>query len=296
MVNRIQDTAGDRIFYRVNAILLTLLTLSVLYPIIYVLANSFSSPAAVSSGRVYLWPLDPSVEGYRRVLENPNILSGFLNSVFYTVVGTAINLAMTMIAAYPMARKDLPLRSFFSVLFAFTMLFGGGMIPNYILIMKLGMLNTRWALLLPGALSVYNMIIARTAMQSLPDELLEAAYIDGCSDARYFVRIVLLLSGATIAVLALYYAVGHWNSYFSAFMYLSDRSKYPLQIVLREILIMGQIAESDITDLDSAERIQGLSQLLKYALIVISSAPMILIYPFVQKYFVKGVMIGSLKG
>lgn len=296
MVNRIQDTAGDRIFYRVNAILLTLLTLSVLYPIIYVLANSFSSPAAVSSGKVYLWPLDPSVEGYRRVLENPNILSGFLNSVFYTVVGTAINLAMTMIAAYPMARKDLPLRSFFSVLFAFTMLFGGGMIPNYILIMKLGMLNTRWALLLPGALSVYNMIIARTAMQSLPDELLEAAYIDGCSDARYFVRIVLPLSGATIAVLALYYAVGHWNSYFSAFMYLSDRSKYPLQIVLREILIMGQIAESDITDLDSAERIQGLSQLLRYALIVISSAPMMLIYPFVQKYFVKGVMIGSLKG
>lgn len=296
MVNRIQDTAGDRIFYRVNAILLTLLTLSVLYPIIYVLANSFSSPAAVSSGRVYLWPMDPSVEGYRRVLENPNILSGFLNSVFYTVVGTAINLAMTMVAAYPMARKDLPLRSFFSVLFAFTMLFGGGMIPNYILIMKLGMLNTRWALLLPGALSVYNMIIARTAMQSLPDELLEAAYIDGCSDARYFVRIVLPLSGAIIAVLALYYAVGHWNSYFSAFMYLSDRSKYPLQIVLREILIMGQIAESDITDLDSAERIQGLSQLLKYALIVISSAPMMLIYPFVQKYFVKGVMIGSLKG
>lgn len=296
MANRIQDTAGDRMFYRVNAILLMLLTLSVLYPIIYVLANSFSSPAAVSSGKVYLWPLDPSVEGYRRVLENPNILSGFLNSVFYTVVGTAINLAMTMIAAYPMARKDLPLRSFFSVLFAFTMLFGGGMIPNYILIMKLGMLNTRWALLLPGALSVYNMIIARTAMQSLPDELLEAAYIDGCSDARYFARIVLPLSGATIAVLALYYAVGHWNSYFSAFMYLSDRSKYPLQIVLREILIMGQIAESDITDLDSAERIQGLSQLLKYALIVISSAPMMLIYPFVQKYFVKGVMIGSLKG
>lgn len=296
MANRIQDTAGDRMFYRVNAILLMLLTLSVLYPIIYVLANSFSSPAAVSSGKVYLWPLDPSVEGYRRVLENPNILRGFLNSVFYTVVGTAINLAMTMIAAYPMARKDLPLRSFFSVLFAFTMLFGGGMIPNYILIMKLGMLNTRWALLLPGALSVYNMIIARTAMQSLPDELLEAAYIDGCSDARYFVRIVLPLSGATIAVLALYYAVGHWNSYFSAFMYLSDRSKYPLQIVLREILIMGQIAESDITDLDSAERIQGLSQLLKYALIVISSAPMMLIYPFVQKYFVKGVMIGSLKG
>ena len=296
MANRIQDTAGDRMFYRVNAILLMLLTLSVLYPIIYVLANSFSSPAAVSSGKVYLWPLDPSVEGYRRVLENPNILSGFLNSVFYTVVGTAINLAMTMIAAYPMARKDLPLRSFFSVLFAFTMLFGGGMIPNYILIMKLGMLNTRWALLLPGALSVYNMIIARTAMQSLPDELLEAAYIDGCSDARYFVRIVLPLSGATIAVLALYYAVGHWNSYFSAFMYLSDRSKYPQQIVLREILIMGQIAESDITDLDSAERIQGLSQLLKYALIVISSAPMMLIYPFVQKYFVKGVMIGSLKG
>lgn len=294
--HQIRESRSDRVFYCVNGILLTMLTLSVLYPIMLVLANSFSSANAVASGRVFLWPVEPSVEGYRRVLENPNILSGFLNSVFYTVAGTAINLVMTMIAAYPLARKDLPYGGFFSMLFAFCMIFGGGMIPNYILINRLGMMNTRWALLLPGALSIYNMIIARTSLQSIPTELLEAAYIDGCSDARYFVQIALPLTRATIAVLALYYAVGHWNSYFSAFLYLTDRAKYPLQIVLREILIMGQIAEADLSDPDSAARIQGLAELLKYALIVISSVPMLLIYPFAQKYFLKGVMIGSIKG
>lgn len=289
-------SASDRAFYAINGVLLAVLTLLVLYPILYVLANSFSSAASVSSGKVILWPVEPSVEGYQRVLSNRLVLSGFLNSVFYTVLGTAINLAMTMAAAYPLARKDLPLGRFFSLAFVLCMIFGGGMIPSYILVTKLGLLNTRWAMLLPGAIAVYNMIIARTSIRSIPNELLEAAYIDGCSDARYFIQVVVPLSGATIAVLALYYAVGHWNSYFAAFMYLSDRSKYPLQIVLREILIMGQIAESDISDPDSAARIQGLAELLKYALIVISSTPMLIVYPFVQKYFVRGVMIGSVKG
>lgn len=294
--NRIKDSLRDRIYYSIIGTLLTIITISVLYPILLVVSNSFSSANAVASGRVFLWPVEPSVEGYIRVLNNKNIFNGFLNSVFYAVVGTAINLIMTFIAAYPLARKDLPFRRTISALFAFCMIFSGGMIPNYILVSKLGMLNTRWAMLLPGALSIYNMIIARTSIQSLPNELLEAAYLDGCRDTRFFLSIVLPLSGATIAVLALYYIVGHWNSYFSAFMYLNKRELYPMQIVLREILIMGQIAESDITDPDSAARIQGLAELLKYALIVISSLPMLIIYPFVQKHFIKGVMIGSIKG
>ena len=294
--NRIKDSVSDRTYYWITGALLTIITLSVLYPILLVLANSFSSANAVASGRVFLWPVEPGIEGYARVLGNQNILRGFLNSVFYSVAGTAINLFMTMIAAYPLARKDLPFRGLISALFAFCMIFGGGMIPSYILVSKLKLLNTRWAMLLPGALSIYNMIIARTSIQSLPNELLEAAYLDGCSETRYFLNIVIPLSGATIAVLGLYYIVGHWNSYFSAFMYLNKRELYPMQIILREILIMGQIAESDITDPDSAARIQGLAELLKYALIVVSSAPMLLIYPFVQKYFIKGVMIGSIKG
>lgn len=294
--NRIQESMGDRVFYIINGTILVILTLTVLYPIVLVLSNSFSSPNAVASGRVFLWPVELSVEGYKRVLENPNVYKGYFNSAFYTIVGTIINLIMTMICAYPLARKDLPYGGFFSLLFAICMLFGGGMIPSYILVNQLGLMNTRWALLLPGALSIYNMIIARTSIQSIPGELLEAAYIDGCSDARYFVQVVVPLSKATIAVLALYYAVGHWNSYFSAFLYLSDRNKYPLQIVLREILIMGQIAAEDISDPDSAAEIQGLAELLKYALIVVSSLPMMIIYPFAQKYFLKGVMIGSIKG
>ncbi len=292
----IRSSRGDRVFYTINGVLISLITILVAYPILYVLASSFSSPAAVQAGKVFIVPVDFSLEGYQTVFANPHILSGFLNSVFYTVVGTFINISMTVMTAYPLARKRLPLSKPITFLFVFTMIFSGGMIPSYILMMKLNLLDTRFALILPGAISVYNMIIARTFIQNIPEELMESAYIDGCSDVRMFISLVLPLSHAMLAVLSLYYAVGHWNSYFAAFLYLTDRSKYPLQIVLREILIMGQIAESDISDPETNARIAGLAELLKHALIVVSSLPMLLVYPFVQKHFVKGVMIGSLKG
>ena len=208
-----------------------------------------------------------------------------------------INVVVTMLCAYPMARVGWPMKKGFTFLFMFTMFFSGGMIPTYLLISNLRMINTRWALLLPGAMSVYNMIIARTFIQnSIPGELLEAAQIDGCSDSLYFFKIVLPLSKAVMAVLTLYYAVGHWNAYFNAFIYLSNRSLYPLQIILREILIENSISAETLMDEQMAAQKAGLSDLLQYSLIVVSTAPILCIYPFVQKYFIKGVMIGSVKG
>lgn len=287
---------GDRIFYAVNNMLIGIVMLIVLVPMINVLASSFSSPAAVNSGRVYLWPVDFTLDGYTRVFNYKDIWSSYGNTIFYTVVGTAINIAITLLAAYPLARKTLPFKGFFMFLFTFTMMFSGGTIPKYLVVKDLGMLNTRWAMLLPGALSVYNMIIARTFIQNIPDDLREAAQLDGCSDFRYFITIVLPLSATMISVLTLYYAVGHWNAYFGAFLYLNDRSKMPLQIILREILISSKIAETANLDGETAIALAGMSDLMKYSLIVVASAPILCLYPFLQKYFVKGVMIGSLKG
>jgi len=213
------------------------------------------------------------------------------------VLGTLINVVMTLVCAYPLARKGLPHRKTLTFFFTFTMLFSGGMIPNYLLLRDLNMLNTVWAMLVPGAISVYSMIIARTFIStSIPDELLEAAQIDGCNDFRFFFLFVLPLSKAVIAVIAMQYAVGHWNAYFNAFIYLTKKELYPLQVFLREILVMNQIAANNILDPEAAVAMQGLADLLKYSLIVISSAPILCIYPFFQKYFVKGVMIGSIKG
>lgn len=226
-----------------------------------------------------------------------SVVSSYANSIFYTVAGTFINLCMTLIAAYPLSRKDLPGRGYITFFFTFTMFIGGGMIPNYLVVKGLGMLNTRWALLIPGAISTYNMFVVKNFIQSnIPGELLEASRMDGCSDTNYFFSIVLPLSKASIAVIALYYAVGHWNSYFSALMYLNDRSKIPLQLVLREILVNNQVSADMIIDPELYEKKQNVAQLLKYSLIVVSSVPIICVYPFVQKHFVKGVMVGSVKG
>lgn len=287
---------SDTRFYSFVHFTLFLLVLLVLYPIILVISSSFSSPAAVYAGRVFLWPVDLSIEGYTAVFKNRHILSGFLNTVFYTFFGTLINLFMTTLAAYPLSRRSLPYRKPIMLLFMFTMFFSGGMVPNYILIMRLGLLNTRYSLLLPGAISIYNMILMRTFFENIPTELNEAAYIDGCSDIRYLLNIVLPLSKPIIAVLTLYYAVSHWNAYFNAMLYLTDQKLVPLQIVLRDILISNSINLSEIADEETLRAKQGLSELLKYALIVISSLPVMVIYPFIQKYFVKGVMIGSIKG
>jgi multiple sugar transport system permease protein/putative aldouronate transport system permease protein len=231
------------------------------------------------------------------VLEYRPVYTGYANTLFYTVFGTLINVSFTMCAAYALARKSLPARGFFTFLFTFTMLFSGGLIPNYILMKQLGIINTRWAMLLPGAISAYNLIVTRTFIQnSIPDELLEAAQIDGCGDARFFFEFVLPLSKAVVAVITLYYAVAHWNAYFNAFIYLSNRDLYPLQIFLREILVMNQVSTDMVIDPKMQEAMQGMADLLKYSLIVVSTAPILCIYPFLQRYFIKGVMIGSLKG
>lgn len=294
---RVKIGAGDKIFYALSGLILTLLLVVVLYPILFVLAASFSSGQAVSAGRVFLWPVDFSLEGYEIVFNNKDILLGFRNSIIYTVVGTFINLVMTMIAGYVLSRDDVPGHNQFMLLFTFTMFFSGGMIPNYMLLRSMHMLDTIWSMVIPGALGVYNMIIARTFIRtSIPGELLDAAQIDGCSDIRYFTTIVLPLSKAIMAVLVLFYGVGHWNSYFNPMLYLNTRELYPLPIILKEILIANQIDPSTVTDPELQMRIAQTADVIKYALIVVSTIPVMIIYPFVQKYFVKGVMIGSIKG
>ena len=276
----------DRIYYTISYILIGLLTLLVLYPIIYVVSSSFSSGKAVASGKVWLLPVEPSLLGYKAVLKYRNVWLGYRNTIFYTVVGTLINIAMTMACAYPLARKGLRGRKFFTFLFTFTMIFSGGMIPGYILVKNLHMINTVWAMLIPGAMSVYNMIVARTFIQNtIPDELLEAAKMDGCSDARFFFQIVVPLSKAVIAVLALWYAVGHWNAYFNAFLYLSNKQLYPLQIFLKDILVQNQFS-ADMLDPEVAQAMQNMQDLLKYSMIVIATVPVFCFYPFAQKYFV----------
>lgn len=295
--SKIKMSVDDRIYYAVSGILLLLLLLIVLYPLIFIVSASFSSSYAVSSGKVILFPVDFSLEGYSAVFKNGDVLTGYTNTILYTGVGTLINIVVTMVAAYPLARKDLPGRNVFMFIFTFTMIFNGGMIPMYIVMKNLGLINTFWAMVLPGAMSVYNMIITRTFIQSnIPNELLEAAQIDGCSDTRYFFSIILPLSKAVIAVITLFYAVGHWNAYFNAFLYLNKRELFPLQLILREILVANSIDSSLIVDPEVAAAKQGMAELLKYSLIIVSTVPVLCLYPFIQKYFVKGVMIGSIKG
>ena len=288
---------SDKIFYSVIAVVIFLLTIMVLYPILYVISASFSSSAAVTEGRVWVWPVEPTLEAYKAVFKYKDIWLGYKNTILYTVFGTIVNVAMAMICAYPMARKDLWGRDVLSFFFAFTMLFGGGMIPNYILMKNLGLLNNPLVMIIPGAMSVYNMIVARNFIQNnIPGELLESAKIDGCSDFQFFFRMVLPLSKAIIAVLTLWHAVGHWNSYFSAFLYFTEKELYPLQIFLKEILVQSNVNSEVVGDVADALAMQNLKQLLKYAIIVVSTVPLFTFYPFVQKHFVKGVTIGSVKG
>ena len=286
----------DRLFYGVVNGVMTLLLLAMVYPLIYMLSASFSSPGAVSTGRVVLWPVEPTLRGYAAVFSYKPVFIGYRNTLFYRAVGTALNVAVTLMAAYPLARRDLVGRGILMKLFTFTMVFSGGMIPTYLLVGALGLVNTVWSQLIPGMISVYNMIIARTFISEIPGELLEAAKIDGCSDLRFFMEMVIPLSKAVIAVLALYYAVSHWNTYFKAFLYLSNQQLFPLQLFLRQILVMNSVDSDLLMDPEMQEAIQGMRELLKYALIVVSTVPILCVYPFVQRYFIKGVMIGSVKG
>lgn len=288
---------GDRMFYLISGLILTVIFLLILYPCIFVVSASFSSGTAVQSGKVVLWPVDISFVGYDTVFHNVNIWKGFMNSLFYTFFGTIINVALTMLAAYPLSRKDLVGRDKLMLFFTFTMFFNGGIITHYILVSKLGIIDTRWSMLLPGAMSIYNMIIARTFLQnSIPNELLEAAQLDGCTDIQYLFKVVLPLSKAVLAVLVLFYGVAHWNTYFNAMIYLRNRDLFPLTLFLKEILISGQIDPSTVSDPELAEKVSQLAGVIKYSLIVVSMIPVMIIYPFVQKYFVKGVTIGAVKG
>ena len=288
---------GDRMFYLISGLILTVIFLLILYPCIFVVSASFSSGTAVQSGKVVLWPVDISFVGYDTVFHNVNIWKGFMNSLFYTFFGTIINVALTMLAAYPLSRNDLVGRDKLMLFFTFTMFFNGGIITHYILVSKLGIIDTRWSMLLPGAMSIYNMIIARTFLQnSIPNELLEAAQLDGCTDIQYLFKVVLPLSKAVLAVLVLFYGGAHWNTYFNAMIYLRNRDLFPLTLFLKEILISGQIDPSTVSDPELAEKVSQLAGVIKYSLIVVSMVPVMIIYPFVQKYFVKGVTIGAVKG
>lgn len=288
---------GDRVFSAANHLVLSLILISVLYPMIYIVSSSLSSSLAVISGRVWLWPVEFGLKGYTAVFRHHQVMAGYLNSFIYTILGTAINLVMTILAAYPLSRRDFYGRNLFMGLFTFTMLLSGGLIATYLLIRDLNLLNTRWVMVLPNALGVWNMIVARTFFQTnIPDELVEASELDGCNDLETIWHVVLPLSKPIMAVMALFYAVGHWNAYFQALIYLNNEKLYPLQIHLRNILILQQIDMEMITDVEEIMAREGMKDLLQFSLIVVASAPVLILYPFVQKYFIRGLLLGSLKG
>jgi len=300
--NRIRQTRFDTAFGAVNMTLICALLCVFLYPLLNVVAVSFSSSDAFVSGRVWLLPVNPTFEFYQMLFKIKQIWIGYGNSFIYTFAGTGLSLALTVMAAYPLSRRFLMGRAFFMTLFLITMFFGGGLVPSFILVKNLGMFNTRAALIIPGAIAVWHIIVARTFfISSIPQELYDAAEIDGANDFRLLFSLVLPLSLPLLAVLALWCAVGIWNSFFGALIYLTDSSKYPLQLVIRDYF-------GDPKNMDAAMRQFGLlgnrdsavvyskREVLKYAIVVVSSLPMVMLYPFVQRHFVKGVMLGSLKG
>ncbi|MBM7788147.1 carbohydrate ABC transporter permease [Tenggerimyces flavus] len=293
---KIRDPFSDRVLVIVITVMLAVVLLLVLLPIVYIVANSFSSPRAVSSGQVTFWPVDFSLVAYQEVLTNPQVLQGYYNSLIYAVAGTLISVTLTVAIAYPLSLKTFFGRNVVMTGLLFTMLFSGGLIPTYLVVQDLGMLNTRWALLIPSAIGVWQVIIARTFFaHSIPNELYEAAMLDGASELRFLWSVVLPLSKPLLAVLALMYAIFQWNSYFDALVYLKDPNLFPLQIVLRNIIILNTTtaASGDIGQgLDARE----LANVLKYALIVVSSLPVLIIYPFIARHFTKGVMVGAIKG
>lgn len=296
---RIHHSFSDRALNTVLTVIFSIFLAVVMYPLIYVLSSSFSSGEAVSGGRVILWPVEPTFFGYELVFRNKTVWTGYTNTLIYTVVGTVLNLVLNVMCAYPLSRRNFQGRSLYMIFFMIPMFFSGGLIPSYILITKLGLINTRWAIILSSGLSIFNMIMMRTFfMNSIPEELHEAAKIDGITDIGYLFKIVLPLSRAIMSVITLYYMVGHWNSYFTEMMYLRDRDKFPIQLILRSILSMSRVDPKDMQGMDGEQLSQmiGAADVLKYGLIVISTVPILCVYPFIQKYFEKGVMVGSVKG
>ncbi len=300
-MNRLKSKSWDDIvFSAVTKIFLVLMVLVTLYPVYFVIVASFSDPIYVNNGTFLIYPKGFTLKGYIEVFKDERIWTGYRNTILYTVGGTVLGTAITVLAGYALSRKDLPGRSIISKLMVFTMYFSGGMIPFYIIVKNLGLLDTRISMILLGSLSVYNIIVVRSFMAStIPDELFDAATIDGCGNGRFFAQIVIPLSKAVIAVIVLYIAVSKWNSYFHAMMFLTTENKYPLQIFLRQILLAGEAMVNNtetMQDALAAAELRNMAMVVKYSVIVVATIPIICVYPFIQKYFVKGVMIGSVKG
>jgi len=295
------DTPQDKVFVGFIYVGLIFALLITLYPLIFILSASVSAPHYVNSGEMWLWPRGFTLEGYHLIFGNEALWQGYFNTIWYTILGTSINLIVTIPVAYALSRPEFYGKNVLMTFFLITMFVGGGLIPTFLLIRDLGMLNTVWALVIPGATSVFNIVMTRTFFQTnIPRELEEAAIMDGCSDFAMFFKIIIPLSLPIIAVMALFFGVGHWNSWFSALIYLDDRARFPLQLILRELLVMQDMFSMPETiDAATAEFMfsrQQLSQVIRYGVMVVSTLPIIMVYPFLQKYFVKGVMIGSLKG
>ncbi|AIQ32446.1 sugar ABC transporter permease [Paenibacillus sp. FSL P4-0081] len=303
MVTAMKESRGDKLFLISTYIYLFLALLVVLYPLIYILSASISSPQDVNSGAMWLFPKNVTLDGYKLVFENPKIWNGYWNTIVYTVAGTLLNLAVTLPASYALSRSDFVGRQLFMGLILFTMFFSGGLVPTYLLVKNLGLINSMGALILPVAASVWNIVVARTFFQTtIPKELQEAAHIDGCTNLGLFIRIILPLSAPIVAVMALFYGVGHWNSYFPSLIYLNDEAKYPLQMVLRQILVLQEMSAETTGAAINGEVAMAMNNkaetasLVKYGVIVVSTLPIVAVYPFLQRYFVQGVMIGSVKG
>ena len=285
----------DHVFTLINTLLMIFLMIITLYPFLYVLFASLSDPNEfIAHSGTLLYPLSPNLDSYWAVLNNPNILIGYKNTIFIVVVGTGINLLMTCVGAYFLSRTGPMLKKPIMILITVTMFVDGGMIPNYLLVRDLGMYDTVWALIIPGAISTYNMIIMRTMFQSIPASLEESARIDGAGEWTILFKLILPLSIPTIAVIGLFYAVGHWNSWFSANIYLRDKNKFPLQLILRDIVVESEV--DDMTIGAAFGNSYAMSFTIKYATVIVATVPILILYPWIQKYFVKGVMIGSLKG
>ncbi|MFC5466115.1 carbohydrate ABC transporter permease [Lederbergia graminis] len=299
-LGKIPRSRKDKLFDFVNYGLLSIILILILYPLYLIVISSFSDPIVVNAGKVWLWPKDFTLKGYEILLENAEVWKGYVNSFLYTILSVLIGGSLVLTAGYALSRKDLVGRNFFMFMIVFTMFFSGGLIPSYLLVKDLQMMNTIWAVIIPSAVSAFHIIVAKTFFQStIPEELMEAAKMDGCSTTKFFFKIVVPLSTPIIAVIALFSAVSEWNSYFPALIYLYDQALYPLQLILRSILIASQDAAQvgdGAVDPEMIAEAQHYKELVKYSLIIVSSLPVLIIYPFLQRYFVKGVMIGSIKG
>ncbi len=295
--HKIRQTGSDRAFDIMVNVLLVLVTIITLYPLYFVLLASISDPNAIRAGKVLLLPVQPELSAYYHILRDHRIWAGYYNTILYTLGSTAIGVAITVLGGYALSRKDLVGREIVMKMMVFTMYFSGGLVPTYMVVKNLGLVNTRWSIILLGSFTVFNLIVTRTFFLSkIPDELLEAARIDGCGNWRFFWSIVLPLSKEIVSVIVLYYAVAQWNSYFNSLIYISSKDMFPLQLVLREILIAAQQIMSEGADAEELIEMQRLYETIKYGVMIVASLPVLILYPFLQRFFIKGVMIGSVKG